>query len=184
MYSILKIEEEKQILGSGGARKGAGRPKGQGKYKEPTKPVRIPESMITDVMKYLSVKGYRLPLYASTVQAGFPSPADDYIEEQLDLNKHLIKHPTATFFVRAAGDSMVGAGIHSGDILVVDRSLEPKPGKVVIAAIDGQLTVKRLSQTSKGLYLKAENDQYKPIKINEINDVIIWGVVTSVVHKV
>ena len=78
-------------MGSGGARKGAGRPKGQGKYKEPTKPVRIPESMITDVMKYLSVKGYRLPLYASTVQAGFPSPADDYIEEQLDLNKHLIK---------------------------------------------------------------------------------------------
>ena len=86
--------------------------------------------------------------------------------------------------MRAAGDSMVGAGIHSGDILIVDRSLEPKPGKVVIAAIDGQLTVKRLSQTSKGLYLKAENDQYKPIKINEINDVIIWGVVTSVVHKV
>ena len=103
-------------MGSGGVRKGAGRPKGQGKYKEPTKPVRIPESMITDVMKYLSVKGYRLPLYASTVQAGFPSPADDYIEEQLDLNKYLIKHPTATFFVRAAGDSMVGAGIHSGDI--------------------------------------------------------------------
>ena len=82
-------------MGKGGARKGAGRPKGQGKYKEPTKPIRIPESMIADVMQYLSIKGYKLPLYASTIQAGFPSPADDYIEEQLDLNKYLIKHPTS-----------------------------------------------------------------------------------------
>ena len=171
-------------MGRGGIRKGAGRPKGQGKYNDPTKPIRIPESMISDVMKYLSVKGYKLPLYASTVQAGFPSPADDYIEQQLDLNQHLIKHPTATFFVRAAGNSMVGAGIHSGDILIVDRSLNPKSGKIVIAAIDGQLTVKRLSKTSKGLYLKAENDQYQAIKINDASDVVIWGVVTSVIHKV
>ena len=79
---------------------------------------------------------------------------------------------------------MVGAGIHSGDILIVDRSLNPKSGKIVIAAIDGQLTVKRLSKTSKGLYLEAENDQYQAIKINNANDVVIWGVVTSVIHKV
>ena len=171
-------------MGRGGIRKGAGRPKGQGKYNEPTKPIRIPQSMISDGMKYLSIKGYKLPLYASTVQAGFPSPADDYIEQQLDLNQHLIKHPTATFFVRAAGNSMVGAGIHSGDILIVDRSLNPKSGKIVIAAIDGQLTVKRLKKSSQGTYLVPENDEFDPIKIEENNDVIIWGVVTNVLHEV
>ena len=168
----------------GGTRAGAGRPKGQGKFGEKTKPVRIPLSMVDNVLSFIKNNDLSLPIYSNKVTAGFPSPADDHIEGKLDLNTHLIKHPSATFFVKATGDSMIGAGIHEGDILVVDRSLEPKPGKVVIAAIDGQLTVKRLSQTSKGLYLKAENDQYKPIKINEINDVIIWGVVTSVVHKV
>ena len=169
---------------SGGARIGAGRPRGQGKYKEPTKPIRIPESMIEEVMGYLSIKGYKLPFYASSVQAGFPSPADDYIAGKLDLNKHLIKHPTATFFVRAAGDSMVNAGIHSGDILIVDRSLEVKNGKIVIAAIDGQLTVKRLEKSSQGTFLKAENAQFEPIKIDESSEVVIWGVVTNVLHKV
>jgi DNA polymerase V len=168
----------------GGARLGAGRPKGQGKYKESTKPIRIPKSMIQEVLKYIETNGYHLPLYASVVQAGFPSPADDYIEGELDLNKHLIKHPTATFFVRSAGQSMIKSGIHHGDILVVDRSLEPIHGKIVIAAIDGQLTVKRLHKSSKGTYLMPENDEYEPIKIEENNEVVIWGVVTNVLHEV
>ncbi len=167
----------------GGARIGAGRPKGQGKYNEPTKPIRIPASMIQEILEYVQINGYKLPLFTSAVQAGFPSPADDYMEGKLDLNKHLIKHPTATFFVRAAGESMIKVGIHHGDILIVDRSLEAKHGKIIIAAVDGELTVKRLYKSSKGTYLMPENDQYKPIKITNINDVVIWGVVTNVLHE-
>lgn len=167
----------------GGARIGAGRPKGQGKYNEPTKPIRIPASMIQEILEYVQTNGYELPLFTSAVQAGFPSPADDYMEGKLDLNKHLIKHPTATFFVRAAGESMIKVGIHHGDILIVDRSLEAKHGKIIIAAVDGELTVKRLYKSSKGTYLMPENDQYKPIKITDINDVVIWGVVTNVLHE-
>ena len=167
----------------GGARIGAGRPKGQGKYNEPTKPIRIPASMIQEILEYVQINGYKLPLFTSAVQAGFPSPADDYMEGKLDLNKHLIKHPTATFFVRAAGESMIKVGIHHGDNLIVDRSLEAKHGKIIIAAVDGELTVKRLYKSSKGTYLMPENDQYKPIKITNINDVVIWGVVTNVLHE-
>lgn len=167
----------------GGARPGAGRPKGQGKYKEPTKPIRVPESMVEEILQFVESAGYQLPFYACKVQAGFPSPADDYMEGKLDLNKHLVKHPTATFFVRASGDSMINAGIHPGDILVVDRSLEPKHGKIVIAALDGQLTVKRLHKENKQTYLMPENDEYPPIKIEEGNEVLIWGVVTNVLHE-
>tara|TARA_B100000676_G_scaffold54643_1_gene53769 strand:+ start:6537 stop:7052 length:516 start_codon:yes stop_codon:yes gene_type:complete len=168
----------------GGARIGAGRPKGQGKYKEPTKPIRIPESKIENIFDYINGINYKLPLYSSSVQAGFPSPADDYLEEKLDLNKYLIKHPSATFFVKVTGDSMIKAGIHSGDILIVDRSIEPKNNKIVIAAIDGELTVKRLSYEPDGNYLQPENDNYSPIKIDEHNDLTIWGVVTNVLHSV
>ena len=168
----------------GGTRLGAGRPKGQGKYNEPTKPIRVPASMVQEILEYVSTQGYQLSLYACAVHAGFPSPADDYLEDKLDLNKHLIKHPTATFFVRAAGISMIKAGIHHGDILVVDRSLEANHGKIVIAAVDGQLTVKRLYKSSEGTYLMPENDDYEPIRIEEGNEVIIWGVVTNVLHKV
>ncbi len=168
----------------GGARLGAGRPKGQGKFKEATKPIRIPESMVGNVLKFVESHCYQLPLYACAVQAGFPSPADDYIEGKLDLNQHLIKHPTATFFVKAMGDSMIKAGIHSGDILVVDRSLEAKHGKIVIAAVDGYLTVKRLYKKNKEVCLMPENDDFDPIKLDEENEVVIWGVVTNVLHKV
>ena len=125
-----------------------------------------------------------LPIYSNKVTAGFPSPADDHIEGKLDLNTHLIKHPSATFFVKATGDSMIGAGIHEGDILVVDRSLEPRNGKIIIAAVDGSLTVKRLVKNGKSTMLSPENNKYKPIKLTENNDIIIWGVVTNVIHKV
>ena len=125
----------------GGSRVGAGRPKGQGKFGEKTKPIRVPISKVDSIMNFINNNSLSLPLYSSKVPAGFPSPADDHMEGKLDLNTYLVKHPTATFFVKASGDSMVGAGIHDGDILVVDRSLEPRQGQVVIAAIDGQLTV-------------------------------------------
>ncbi|MBM3603126.1 MAG: translesion error-prone DNA polymerase V autoproteolytic subunit [Alphaproteobacteria bacterium] len=142
------------------------------------------QSALTVLQPDHAARAMPLPLFACAVQAGFPSPADDYLEGKLDLNQHLIQHPTATFFLRAAGDSMIKAGIHSGDILVVDRSLEPRHGKIVIAALDGALTVKRLHKTAEGTYLMPENDEFSPIKIDEGHDVVIWGVVTAVVHKV
>ena len=175
-------------MARGGARKGAGRPKGQGKYSEATKPIRIPESMVGEVLEFVESRGYEglyeLPLYASQVSAGFPSLADDYMEGKLDLNTHLIKHPAATFFVRATGESMLKAGIHPGDLLVVDRSLEPKHGKIIIAALDGHLTVKRLYQKDGKMALLPENDAFKPIPITPEVDMVIWGVVTNVVHSV
>lgn len=171
-------------MSRGGARPGAGRPKGQGKYKEATTAMRVPTSMIAEIRRYVDSKGYKFPLYTSVVPAGFPSPADDHIEGDLDLNQHLVKHPTATFFVKASGDSMIKAGIHSGDILVVDRSLEPKHGKIVIAAIEGQLTVKRLYKKGSRIALFPENDDYGPIEIPSPEDLVIWGVVTTVLHDV
>jgi DNA polymerase V len=125
-----------------------------------------------------------LPLFSSLVRAGFPSPADDYIECKLDLNTHLIQHPSATFFVKAAGDSMKNAGIDSGDMLIVDRSLEATHGKIVIAAINGELTVKRLSHQQGKIQLLAENPDYEPILITDDLELVIWGVVTYVIHPV
>ncbi len=125
----------------------------------------------------------RRPLFSIPVEAGFPSPAEDYVEGKLDLNKHLIRHPAATFFVRATGESMTGAGIFPGDILVVDRSIEPADKKVVIAVIDGELTVKRLRLKGKRILLVPENEDYPVIEVKEGIDFEIWGVVTAVVHQ-
>ncbi len=174
-------------MSHGGARRGAGRPKGQGRYGEPTKVVRIPQSKVADVLGFLRSAqdtSLAVPLYSSFVKAGFPSPADDYIETHLDLNEHLIKHPAATFLVRTSGDSMIGIGIHSGDILVVDRSLEAAHGRIVIAALNGELTVKRLYRQNGEIKLLAENPDYPPINIAESFDLVIWGVVTNVIHSV
>ncbi len=125
---------------------------------------------------------YPLPVFLGRLPAGFPSPADDYIEGRLDLNRHLIKHPAATFYVRVTGDSMTGAGIHSGDLLIVDRSLEPSDGHVVVAVLDGDLTVKRLQKRNGSLRLLSENPNYQPIEVTEQQTIEIWGVVTSVIH--
>ena len=128
-------------------------------------------------------KSCSLPLALCRVEAGFPSPADDYMEGSLDLNDHIIKHPSATYFVKASGDSMIGAGIFNGDLLIVDRSLEASSGKVVIAEVDGQLTVKRLLKLSDGFFsLQSENSSYPPIELQEGNEVVVWGVVTHVIH--
>lgn len=122
------------------------------------------------------------PLFMVPVSAGFPSPAEDYIEGSLDLNRHLIKHPSATFFVRVTGDSMIDAGIHPNDILIVDRSLEPADKKVVIAVINGDLTVKRIRMLDNKVFLMPENSAYKPIELKNNMNTEIWGVVTNVIH--
>jgi len=127
---------------------------------------------------------YALPLYLVHISAGFPSPAEDYIEGSLDLNRHLIKHPAASFFVRVTGDSMIQAGIHSGDLLLVDRALEARSGRVVIAVVNGELTVKRLYQRQGRLFLVPENPDYEPLEITEAMDFQVWGVVTTVIHAV
>ena len=123
------------------------------------------------------------PLYACGVSAGFPSPADDYLEGALDLNTHLVREPNATFFVRANGESMIGAGIHDGDLLVVDRSARVTDGKVVIVALNGELTVKRFRKEKEKSWLMPENPKFKPILLNEQDDTHLWGVVTSVIHS-
>ena len=125
-----------------------------------------------------------LPLYLSRIKAGFPSPADDYLDKKLDLNEFLIKHPASTFCVKVKGDSMIGAGINSGDILIVDRSLEPKDKRIVVAVVNGDFTVKRISKKGNKLSLLAENDKYSPIEIKDGMDFEIWGVVVHVIHSV
>ena len=124
-----------------------------------------------------------LPLFSHTVPAGFPSPADDYIQGRLSLDEHLIQHKDATFFVRAKGNSMVGAGIFDGDLLVVDKSLTPSSGDIVIAVVDGDLTVKRLIKRGDTITLKPENPRFKDIEFKDGQELQVWGVVTSTVKK-
>ena len=124
-----------------------------------------------------------LPYFEAKVPAGFPSPAADYEENQLDLNRHLIKNPAATFFVRVSGDSMTGAGIHDGDLLIVDRSLNPKDKNVVIAVVDGEMTVKRIRIRRKKITLEAENENYAAREVSDEADFQVWGVVTNVIHS-
>jgi DNA polymerase V len=135
-----------------------------------------------DVFKPCFNRPQAFPLYSSKVSAGFPSPADDNLEKSLDLNSYVVKRPSTTFFVRVNGDSMINAGIHDNDILVVDRSVKPSHGKVIIAVLDGQMTVKRLYKRSGKVILMPENDLYKSIEINDDTNMEIWGVVTSAVH--
>lgn len=123
-----------------------------------------------------------IPLFLSSVRAGFPSPADDFLEKPLDLNEHLIQHPAATFFVRVDGDSMKNAYIHRGDILIVDRSLEATNGRIVIAVLNGEFTVKRLHFKNDSIVLESEHPNYPAIPISKDSDFQIWGVVTYIIH--
>lgn len=183
----------------GGSRPGAGRKAGTGGYGEPTQPVRVPVSLLPLLRAWLVAHGgaapagarrpardpaaRALPLFGSKVPAGFPSPADDHQDDALDLNEHLVRHPAATFFVRAQGDSMVGAGIHSGDLLVVDRSLEPKSGAVVVAVVNGELTVKRLRVEGGRVWLLPENPAYPPLEVVGDMELVICGVVAHSVRS-
>jgi len=125
----------------------------------------------------------KIPLFESGVSAGFPSPADDYLDLPIDLNEFLIKHPAATFYVRVKGNSMEGAGILNGDLLIVDRAEEPRNKSIVLGIIDGEFTVKRIKKKGSDLYLMPDNPEFKPIKINDNMNFQVWGVVTYVVHK-
>jgi len=128
-------------------------------------------------------QGVPRPLLASRVEAGFPSPADDYVDRALDLNEEFIARPAATFFLRAGGCSMEGAGIYDGDLLIVDRSISPELNTVIVAVVDGEFTVKRLCKSSDGFVLAAEHPSYPPIAIEQDTGVCAWGVVTWVIHR-
>lgn len=170
----------------GGKRDGAGRKPGSGKYKESTQAMRIPESLVGDVKNFIRlrrVKNQKIPLYMSSVPAGLPSLLEDHVDDFIDLNEFLIRDSEETFMVMADGDSMLGANIKSGDVLIVDRSIEPKNGHIVIAAVDNNLTVKRLQINGEKVNLKPENEAYEPIKVGKSNSLHIWGVVTHIIHK-
>lgn len=133
--------------------------------------------------KLAAEKQIPVQFYDFGVSAGFPSPADDYKEKKLDLNDLLIRQPEATFFAKASGDSMIGAGIHDGDMLIVDRSITPSDGKIVIAVVNGELTVKRFKVSGRNAQLHSENPKYSPINLSEGDSISVWGVVTNVVHS-
>jgi DNA polymerase V len=137
----------------------------------------------SDIYKSEKSDGNGLPIFSSTISAGFPSPADDYIDQKLDLNKLLIKHPSATFYVRVRGNSMVKAGIHDDDILIVDRALDPIQNSIVICIIDGEFTVKRIRKEKNKLFLIPENDEMNAVEVSTDSDFQVWGVVTNVIHK-
>ncbi len=167
----------------GGRRPGAGRPKGSGRFGEVTERVRIPASLVGDVLRLVESRAFKLPLYSCTVQAGLPAEANDDVDDRIDLGQHLVRDPSSTFLVRAAGDSMIDANIRDGDLLVVDRKTPAKHGKIVIAAVEGQLTVKFLIQKQGRTYLMPANPEYPPIPVNPETGVTIWGVVTSSVRE-
>ncbi len=141
------------------------------------------DTRVVDFFRMKEGEPKLLPSFLTMVQAGFPSPADDYLEKWLDLNQLMVAHPNATFFVKVTGNSMEGAKIFSGDILVVDRSLEPADGKIVVAIVNGEFTVKRLKIKNDQVYLVAENKEYSPIQVTEEIDFQIWGIVTFVIHR-
>ena len=188
--------------------RGRGRPSGTGRYREPTQVMRVPLSQVAAVQDYLKVfrrssgpasdvalvgpvgvsaarsRRRTLPLMAWPVRAGFPSPAEDYQDEAIDLNDLLAPHAEATFLLRVRGESMTGAGIDDGDVLVVDRSLEPVHGRIVVAMVDGEFTVKRLYQRDGNVCLEASHPDFPSIALQEGQELAVWGVVTRIIKTV
>ena len=123
-----------------------------------------------------------LPLFGCPVPAGFASPADDHLDAPFDLTRHLFRHPASTFLARVSGDSMVGAGIHPGDLVAVDRALKPHDGSIVVAVVEGEHTIKRLRLRAGQPWLVAENTRYPPVPVNAEAGLVVWGVVTYVIH--
>ncbi|MBD2722291.1 MULTISPECIES: LexA family protein [Hymenobacter] len=124
-----------------------------------------------------------MPLFGCPVPAGFPSPADDHLDGPFDLTKHLFRHPASTFLARVSGDSMIGAGIHPGDLVAVDRALQPRHGSIVVAVVEGEHTIKRLQERGGQPWLVAENARYPPVPVNPETGLLVWGVVTYVIHS-
>ena len=124
-----------------------------------------------------------IPLTTGTVSAGFPSPAEDYTEPGIDINKYLIKNPISTFFLRVSGNSMNNAGIYNNDLLIIDRSINPNPGHIVVALLDGEFTLKRLIKEEDNYYLKADKENYPAINLFEYIDIQIWGVAIYSIHE-
>jgi DNA polymerase V len=147
-------------------------------------PLPVPNNPSSPLLRAaMSAPLYRLPLLLHCIPAGFPSPADEYAETALDLNTYLVRNKTATFFFRVIGDSMTGAHIHDGDLLVVDRSIEPRHGHIVLAVINSEYTVKRLHNLNGVIELRAENPSYPPIRFREHDELQVWGVVTGAVSR-
>lgn len=188
----------------GGKRPGSGRPTGTGKYGEPTKAIRVPEGSVTIIKDFLknkyspskpieiefnsteltplaatndTPKKLAIPLFSTKVAAGYPAYADDHLDKSIDINDYLVESPNATFMLKVEGESMKNVGILPDDILIVDRSKKAKHNKIVIAALDGELTVKRLYQRGNKVKLMPENDDYPDIEVSEHSNLVIWGVV-------
>jgi DNA polymerase V len=189
----------------GGRRRGAGRKPKSGIPGDSTVTMRVPVGDKAAVIDFLQARWrlrdgtslpnggmspatdpakFYLPMFSNRIPAGFPSPADDHVEDRIDLNEMLVRNPPATFFVRVKGNSMMGAGIFDGDTLVVDRSIEAQSGSVVVAVVDGELTVKRLSIKRGKVRLLPENPEFSPIEFRDGQELVVWGVVTNVIHPV
>jgi DNA polymerase V len=146
--------------------------------------LKLHQGQIIDIYSADTETSLALPLVNEGISAGFPSPALDFIDLSIDLNKHLIKHPSATFYGRVKGDSLKNAGIDHGDLMIIDRSIEPVNGKIAVCYIDGEFTAKRIHIANGEVWLHAENEKYKPIQISEENNFLIWGIVTHVIKDV
>jgi len=140
--------------------------------------------IITHAAPIVAATALSLPILLESIPAGFPSPAENFVDRSLDLNEYLVSHPAATFFIKVEGDSMIGAGISSGDILIVDRAQEAAHDKIVVAHINGEFTIKRLKLINETIFLMPENPKYRPIQITEEMSFEVWGVVTFVIHTV
>ena len=147
-------------------------------------PLKLHTGNIIDIFSADTETSLELPVVESGISAGFPSPALDFIDLSIDLNKHLIKHPSATFYGRVKGNSLKNAGIDNGDLLVIDRIIEPANGKIAVCFIDGEFTAKRIKITKKEVWLIPENENYQPILVTEDSNLLIWGIVTHVIKDV
>lgn len=139
---------------------------------------------IIDIFSADTETEIELPYVDDGISAGFPSPALDFVDLTIDLNRHLIKNPSATFYGRVKGDSLKNAGICNGDLLIIDRSLEPANGKIAVCYIDGEFTAKRVKISKKEILLIPENENYQPIRVTEDSNFLIWGIVTHVIKDV
>lgn len=167
----------------GGYRAGAGRPKGTGRYQEPTQPIRVPTRLIPEIKTWLEDTYRGIPLFGARLAAGSPCLTEDFVDDYINLHAYLIPHPDQIFYIRASGDSMVRSGIHHHDLLIVDRSLKPLDGKIVVAIVHETLMIKRFHQQEGIVRLISENPVYSAIEFDEVQACRILGVVLHVIHS-